>query len=357
MGFLKEPNCRYNAAWFLMGAALPTMLLFFLASDRVGEQLSIVSSWGNHNGDLPRPSHPKEAPPAQDKEEMFPGLARLLARVAMEDRTVIITSVNEAWARNGSLLDLYRQSFKNGEDTEHLLNHVLVVALDPAGFRHCNIVHPHCYLLGATNDNFTSAAQFMSKEYLDLVWTKLSLQRRVLELGYNFLFTDTDMIVLRNPFRHITVHADMSVSCDSFSATRAPLDNRVNTGFYYMKATNRSMELLRYWQAARTRFPGDHDQGVFYNIKHELVEKLKVRIEPLDTVYFSNFCEYHNDLGSACTMHAACCKGLDNKVHDLMDMAAVWKNYTSLAPEERKKMGGKLKWTVPARCYKSMGWH
>jgi hypothetical protein len=122
-------------------------------------------------------------------QEKFPGLPELLPKVAMEDRTVIITSVNEAWAAPGSLLDLYRDSFKNGEGIAHLLDHVLVVAVDPAGFRRCKAVHPHCYLLHVKSINLTSATRFMSREYLELVWTKLSLQQRVLELGYNFLFT------------------------------------------------------------------------------------------------------------------------------------------------------------------------
>jgi hypothetical protein len=29
----------------------------------------------------------------------------------------------------------------------------------------------------------------MSKSYLELVWSKLSLQQRVLQLGYNYLYT------------------------------------------------------------------------------------------------------------------------------------------------------------------------
>jgi hypothetical protein len=115
---------------------------------------------------------------------MFKGLAELLPRVAMDDRTVIITSVNEAWAQPGSLLDLYLDSFKNGEDTAHLLDHLLVVALDARGFDRCKAVHPHCYLLNATSVDMSSAKAFMSPDYLQLVF-----QQRVLELGYSFLFT------------------------------------------------------------------------------------------------------------------------------------------------------------------------
>ena len=109
--------------------------------------------------------------------------------MATDDGTVIITSVNEAWAEPGSLLDLFREGFKNGEGTAHLLNHTLIVAVDPGALARCEAVHPHCYLLEVTSANVTSANRFMTKSYLELVWAKLELQQRVLELGYNYLFT------------------------------------------------------------------------------------------------------------------------------------------------------------------------
>ncbi|KAF0927782.1 hypothetical protein E2562_036202 [Oryza meyeriana var. granulata] len=356
LGFGREGGSmainRNHVVSFLAGAALPTLLLFFLASDRVSEQLAIVSSWGSGGSSAHDLGGDDRAAPAQ--QEKFPGLPELLPKVAMEDRTVIITSVNEAWAAPGSLLDLYRDSFKNGEGIAHLLDHVLVVAVDPAGFHRCKAVHPHCYHLEVKSMNLSSAKRFMTKEYLELVWTKLSLQQRILQLGYNFLFTDCDMVWFRDPFRHISLYADMTTSSDDYSAARAPLDNPLNTGLYYMKATSRSVEMLRYWQAARPRFPDAHDQAVFGHIKHELVGKLQARIKPLDTVYFGGFCEYHDDLARAVTMHADCCIGLETKVHDLADIAADWKNYTSLSPEERKK--GSFKWTYPTRCRNSVGW-
>jgi len=74
----------------------------------------------------------------------------------------------------------------------------------------------------------------------------------------------------------------MSCSSDDFKPSRAPLDNPLNTGLYYMKSTNRTIQMMKYWRAARERFPGQHDQAVFVNIRHELVSKLQVKIEPLD---------------------------------------------------------------------------
>uniref|UniRef100_A0A0D9V9M1 Nucleotide-diphospho-sugar transferase domain-containing protein n=1 Tax=Leersia perrieri TaxID=77586 RepID=A0A0D9V9M1_9ORYZ len=352
---------RNHVVSFLAGAALPTLLLFLLASDRVSDQLAVVSGWGINNNSTgsssPDDHHGLSTGAAaadQQPQEKFPGLAELLPKVAMEDRTIILTSVNEAWAAPGSFLDLYRDSFKKGEGIAHLLDHVLVVAVDPGGFRHCKAVHPYCYHLEVKNMNLSSAKSYMTKGYINLVWTKLFLQQRVLELGYNFLFTDCDMVLFRDPFRHINLYADMATSCNVYYNVGPPLASPLNTGFYYIKATNRSISMLRYWQEARLRFPKDHDQTVFDNIKDELVAKIHARIEPLNTVYFAGFCEYYDDFDKVVTMHATCCIGLDNKLHDLRHMAADWGNYTRLSPEARKKGG--LKWTYPKTCRDSMGW-
>ncbi|CAL4985962.1 unnamed protein product [Urochloa decumbens] len=346
LGFGRKQDAGSHTVWFLLGAALPTSLLcFLLASDCLGEGLSasLSRSWGI------RAVHP-----AADgaNEVLFKDLPELLSKVAMEDKAVIITSVNEAWAQPGSLLDLYLESFKNGEDTAHLLDHLLVVALDARGLERCKAVHPHCYFLNATSANMSSAKTFMSPDYLEIVWTKLIFQQRVLELGYNFLFMDCDMVLFRNPFRHFPVYADMSCSLDGFDPSRAPLDNPLNTGLYYVKSTNRTIQMMKYWRAARERFPGQHDQSVFINIRHELMSKLQVKIEPMETLYFGGFCEYHDDPKKICTIHANCCIGLDIKVHDLKNVAADWKNYTSLTPEQRHKGG--FKWTYPTRCRESI---
>jgi hypothetical protein len=54
-----------HLASFLLGAALPTAFLFFLASDRLGEGLSSISmSWGSR-GTTGQPA----APPAQEARD------------------------------------------------------------------------------------------------------------------------------------------------------------------------------------------------------------------------------------------------------------------------------------------------
>ncbi|KAG8054174.1 hypothetical protein GUJ93_ZPchr0001g31075 [Zizania palustris] len=288
---------------------------------------------------------------SKSNESNFTDLTELLPKVATDDGTVIITSVNEAFARPNSLLDIFRESFQAGEKISHLLDHLLVVAVDAAAYNHCRAVHPHCYHLVVKSMDLSSANNYMSQAYVELVWTKLSLQQRVLELGYNFLFTDVDIVWFRNPFRHIAVFADMTTSSDVFNGDADDLNNFPNTGFYYMKSTNRTVEMLRRWRAAKTRFPPDHEQNVFNYIKHELAGAggLGVRVQFLDTAIFGGFCQlFRNDMGKACTMHANCCVGLGNKLHDLRGVLDQWRNYTSLMPEARKKGG--FGWTIPAKC-------
>ncbi|VAH83721.1 uncharacterized protein At4g15970-like [Triticum dicoccoides] len=350
-----------HSASFLLGALLPTLLLFFLASDRVGERLTSISTYtlgNNNNGSSSahreQMTHDANLTDTDTTEErVFPGLAELLPRVATDDGTVIITSVNEAWSRPGSLLDLFRAGFNNGEGIAHLLNHTLIVAVDPGALAHCEAVHPHCYLLEVTSANVSSANRFMTKSYFELVWAKLELQQRVLQLGYSYLFTDVDIMWLRNPFRYISLYADMAVSTDRFNGDAEALTNAPNTGFYYVKSTNRTVEMLRRWRAARSRFPPTHDQAVFDEIKGELAGgELHIRFVFLETALFDGFCQLHDEMDRVCTMHANCCIGLENKVHDLTNMAADWKNYTSLAPAERRGSG--RRWTAPDQCEESM---
>ena len=47
MGLLHDGARVSHSVSFLLGAVLPTLLLFFLASDRVGEKLASISSYGN----------------------------------------------------------------------------------------------------------------------------------------------------------------------------------------------------------------------------------------------------------------------------------------------------------------------
>lgn len=116
-------------------------------------------------------------------------LAEVLRSAAMEDNTVILTQANEAWMSPNSLFDLFLEGFHVGEGIEHLLNHLVVVTVDQKGFKKCNSLHRYCYFLNSEKKNLASEKAYMSKGYLDMMWARNKFQRRILELGFNFLFT------------------------------------------------------------------------------------------------------------------------------------------------------------------------
>jgi Nucleotide-diphospho-sugar transferase len=116
-------------------------------------------------------------------------LQDMLRKAALDDNTIIMTSVNEAWAAENSLLDSFFESFRVGEGTERFLKHIFVVALDAKAYQRCKSLHPYCYFLRQEGLDLSEAQSYMKNVYLDLVWSKLKLQQRILELGYNLLFT------------------------------------------------------------------------------------------------------------------------------------------------------------------------
>jgi hypothetical protein len=142
-------------------------------------------------------------------------LEEVLARAATKDRTVIMTQINAAWTRPGSLLDLFFESFRTGEGgVARLLDHLVIVTMDPAAYEGCKVVHRHCYFLRTSNGvDYRSEKMFMSKDYLEMMWGRNRFQQTVLQLGYNFLFTVSTffrIFVVANNYARVTRANDVS---------------------------------------------------------------------------------------------------------------------------------------------------
>ena len=116
-------------------------------------------------------------------------LGSALEKASMPNKTVIITTINAAWAEENSILDLYLQSFRIGEGTQQLLNHLLLVAVDEEAFKRCQQIHPHCYILLNKGTDFSGEKGFMTQGYLDMMWARILFLKHVLELGYSFVFS------------------------------------------------------------------------------------------------------------------------------------------------------------------------
>ncbi|KAJ3683572.1 hypothetical protein LUZ60_013799 [Juncus effusus] len=286
--------------------------------------------------------------PVQEDNKPYEELIQVLTNAANEDNTVILTSINEAFAKPGSLLDMFLQSFHEGINIERLLNHLVVITMDQNAYDRCKSIHPHCYFLRTEGTYYNNEKVFMSKDYLDMMWGRNKFQMTILELGFNFLFTDIDVLWFRDPFRHISVGSHIAISSDVFLGDPDSVSNFPNGGFLYVKSCNKSLEFYKTWQEGRVIHAGRNEQEVFNAIKADAVSKMKVRIQFLDTAYCGGFCQLSKDLNKICTLHANCCVGLGNKIHDLKRVQEDWRNFTAKSYEERR--WGNFQWRVPGIC-------
>lgn len=116
-------------------------------------------------------------------------LEDVLKKAAMEDNTVILTVLNAAWAKPGSILDQFLESFRIGDRTLRLLDHLVIVAVDMEAYRRCKSVHPHCVPLSTPGVDFSGQNNFMTATFVEMMWKRIDFLRIVLQKGYNFIFT------------------------------------------------------------------------------------------------------------------------------------------------------------------------
>ncbi|KAK4789693.1 hypothetical protein SAY86_016997 [Trapa natans] len=276
-------------------------------------------------------------------------LDNVLRDAAMKDGTVILTTLNEAWAAPGSVIDLFLESFRIGDGTHRLLKHLVIVALDMKAFSRCISAHTHCFLLTTEGVDFSSEAYFMTSDYLKMMWRRIDFLRSVLEMGYNFVFTDADVMWFRDPFTQFFVDTDLQIACDNFLGDSEDIDNKPNGGFNYVRSNNRSIQFYKFWYSSRETFPGYHDQDVFNFIKYNpFITEIDLKIRFLDTQYFGGLCEPSKDLNRVCTMHVNCCFGLKSKLHDLRIILQDWKFYLSMPTTLKRSLI--MSWSVPQNC-------
>ncbi|VYS51792.1 unnamed protein product [Arabidopsis thaliana] len=295
-------------------------------------------------------SSPSPSPSLSPEEIEEPKLEEVLRRAATKDGTVILTTLNEAWAAPGSVIDLFFESFRIGKGTRRLLKHLVIIALDAKAYSRCQELHKHCFRLETEGVYFSGGeAYFMTPSYLTMMWRRISFLRSVLEKGYNFVFTDADVMWFRNPFRRFYEDGDFQIACDHYIGRPNDFRNRPNGGFTFVRANNRSIGFYKFWYDSRTKYPKNHDQDVLNFIKTDpFLWKLRIRIRFLNTVYFGGFCEPSKDLNLVCTMHANCCFGLDSKLHDLRIMLQDWRDFKSLPLHSNQSSG--FTWSVPQNC-------
>uniref|UniRef100_K3ZMQ5 Nucleotide-diphospho-sugar transferase domain-containing protein n=1 Tax=Setaria italica TaxID=4555 RepID=K3ZMQ5_SETIT len=234
----------------------------------------------------------------------------------MDDKTVIMTFTNEAWAAPGSLQDLFL-SFRLGIRTAPLLKHLIIIAVDTKAYKQCQRAHSLCYHLRVEEDGavYTAEQAYMSKGYLEMMWRR-----------NRFQVQDIDIICLRNQLLRIPIGADIAMSCDRYPGDNPyDLNKEANTGFVYVKASARMVAFYESWYAARGSYPGTKEQDVLEQVKHVLPAQHGLLVQFMDTAYLTGFCELSKNFNKVCTLHGNCLPGLKMKLGKLTEVLEEWK--------------------------------
>ncbi|KAK4372367.1 hypothetical protein RND71_007751 [Anisodus tanguticus] len=296
-------------------------------------------------------------------------LEEALKNASTEEKTVIITVINKAYVEphNGeypSMFDLFLDGFWEGEMTRPLMDYLLVVAMDQTAYERCKFRRLHCYRLITDGVDFAGEKMYMSEEFIKMMWRRTKFLMDVLKLGYNFIFTDTDVMWLRNPFLMLikSKNLDLQMSTDWFNGDPLSNSNSINTGFYYVRSNIKTISLFELWYAMRRNSNGMKEQDVLAKLISQGVNKeLGLRIKFLDTLHFGGFCSNNKDIKLVVTVHANCCRSIEAKVADLKNVIMDWKRFNechvAAGDEERNTstFGNNFKWSRHISC--SNSWH
>lgn len=237
---------------------------------RTQEQL-VVSSEPQKAGPFGTVKSLRTNPPVVPDESVNPRLAKILAEVAV-NKEVIVALAN---SNVQSMLEVWFNSIKKVG-----IPNYLVVALDDAIVDFCKENGVSVYkrdpdenvdFIGKTGGNHAVSG------------LKFRILREFLQLGYSVLLSDVDIVYLQNPFDHLYRDSDVESMSDGHNNMTAYGYNDVydepsmgwaryahtmriwvyNSGFFYIRPTIPSIELLDRVADRLTKQPNSWDQAVF----------------------------------------------------------------------------------------------
>lgn len=183
------------------------------------------------------------------------------------DKTVMVTAANFAYLS-------HLMNFKCF--TDRLNIHFLVISLDER-------IHKHITSMGMTSYYFHEhegkvserAAVFRDTQFNLISNLKIKSVQMILQLGYDVLFSDPDIAIVNNPIPLMfSFPYDHVFSTQSIHPCEQPKDMTLkeaqgNTGFYLMRSTAATIDLMRTVISAVAHYPKLDDQAIFWNLYHE----------------------------------------------------------------------------------------
>lgn len=236
-----------------------------------------------------------------------------------------------------------------------MVDHLLIVAADNVSYERCKFLRLHCYNLQKVGvKNVGDEKLYMSNDFIQMMWRRTQFLGDVLKRGYSFVFTDTDVIWLRNPFQKFSFNktTDLQISTDIFNGNELSQENSINTGFYMVRSNNKTIQLFDAWYAKKNESGGMKEQDVLQNLIHQgILRHLGMEVKFLDTLYFSGFCQDSRDIRVVKTVHANCCRSIKAKLADLSAVIHDWKRYKRDSWNQTKV--SEFRWSPHVACQNS----
>ncbi|KAF5740463.1 hypothetical protein HS088_TW11G00532 [Tripterygium wilfordii] len=270
----------------------------------------------------------KTTQPVQDSNN----LVQVLRRATMQDRTVILTIVDKSWASPGSILDLFLESLHIGHGTTYLLNHLVIVALDTQAFQYCKSIHPHCF-------HFDKIKPFKRLDRQTFDRVRNDVVHGVIKLAYNVIFTEADVMWLRNPIPNFIPNHQMTIACHPDMTTKMVLEDG---GYFFMKSDDISMEFFPTLNMVRVLYTNLQNLSLCQAIVEEKPPGASITF--IDREYYGGFCAATKDMSRVCTIRANCCDSVESKIHDLKLVLDDWRNFTA-GPERTNSL-----FRAPDKC-------
>ncbi|GKD07475.1 putative nucleotide-diphospho-sugar transferase [Tanacetum coccineum] len=359
---------HYSKGRILLGLwifALLTFVSIYLGSNKDGS-VSIANITDKFYRSKPIPfilplSPPPQSPsilpssPPNNEETIYrDDLDAALAGASTENSTVIIAVANKAYTEGDKpMLDIFLDGLWLGEGTRKLKDHILIVAIDQTAYDRCKFLKLHCYKMKTDGVEFDGGEKlFMSDDFIKMMWRRTLLLGDVLKHGYNFIFTDMDILWVRNPFQMLMLNEslDLQISVDKFNGDEWSENNPINTGFYMIRSNKKTIALYEEWYAQKDNSTGKKEQDVLYELmRGGAFERLGLRVRFLDTLFFSGFCQNSRDVKEVTTVHANCCRSIKAKVHDLMEVLHDWKKFKASSYDNTTQ----FQWSDHTACLES----
>ncbi|XP_004517215.2 uncharacterized protein At1g28695-like [Cicer arietinum] len=288
-------------------------------------------------------------------------LEKALAKASKgNNKTLIIAIVNKAYVEQDvkgdaiTMFDLFLSSFWLGEGTRSLIDNLLIVAVDQIAYDRCRFLRLNCFRLETNGVDFEGEKIYMSQEFIKMMWRRTFFLLEVLKRGYNFIFTDTDVMWLRNPFEKLSKNEteDLQISVDIYLDDPWSEKHLINTGFFFVRSNNKTISLFDTWYGKKDNSTRKKEQDVLLDlIESGIFGHLGLKVRFLDTLYFSGFCQDSKDFMEVTTIHANCCRSITAKVADLKASLHDWKQFRKLETNSIIN----LHWTSHDWCWQSWG--